>query len=163
MTIHLGEGSLGLPSSGCGELQVCARLRLQVLAVDKKSVLIIVCAIFAMRTIFVLSMLVACFAIRDDTRRASTDEMQALSTMLDCGRYLNRQVSCWGVWVGRGGCRGGGGGDKNVIHIVSMPKTLFVQHTAQVCGTRKSVTSVHAFRDQNRAFRAWRFCANPEP
>ena len=52
----------------------------------------------------------------------------------------------WGGW--------GWGGDKNIIHIASTPKTLvftafsqFVQPTVQGCGTRHVVTSVHAFCD----------------
>ena len=35
--------------------------------------------------------------------------------------------------------------------LASMPKCVFVQHTAQGCGTRKAVTSVHAFGDHSQS------------
>ena len=69
----------------------------------------------------------------------------------------------WGRGGGRGWGRGGGGGrgDKNVVHIAPMPKTLVFTAFSLLCTTycrrmlnKKSVTSVHAFRDHNRAFRA---------
>ena len=63
-----------------------------------------------------------------------------------------------GGWGGVGGVGGGGGG--RIITFMSLPlaimlKTLvftafycfFVQHTAQGCGAREVVTSIHAFGD----------------
>ena len=41
---------------------------------------------------------------------------------------------------------GGVAGDKNVIHIASMPERLVCTVFCR-CGTRKAVTSVHAFGD----------------
>ena len=62
-------------------------------------------------------------------------------------RHFRQSMACFRLWGG-----GVGGGVKNVIHIACMPKKhwylprfrLFVQHTAQGCGTRHVLTRVHA-------------------
>ena len=72
-------------------------------------------------------------------------------------------MACFGG-RGVGGGGGGGEGDKNVVHIL-LPCTtlwylprfrLFVQHTAQVCGTRHVVTC--QFRRCPKHWYLPRFC-----
>ena len=77
------------------------------------------------------------------------------------GSWTAFQGFCQGLWTqgggGVGGGRGGGWagwgwGDKNIIHIASMPKTLAFTAFSPVCTTYRArlwnvVTSVHAFCD----------------